>query len=146
MSRAVAAVPERKSGKQVQYNIYAPCNEYLIASQELLEQYNCLNIVYKKHYCCYGTCKSDSRYFDSKIRTVFSPIRAYPLQDVWAYQCTLLAAAIVPNVYVMSFSHLCLGLPLLLFPATIPCIIVFSKQIPSAPATFVTNIHSFPVQ
>ena len=40
---------------------------------------------------------------------------------------TPLAAAIVPNVSVMSFSHLCLGFPRLLFPATIPCIIVFSK-------------------
>ena len=28
---------------------------------------------------------------------------------------------------VMYFSHLCLGFPLLLFSATIPCIIVFSK-------------------
>ena len=42
---------------------------------------------------------------------------------------TLLAAAIVPTVSVMSFSHLCLGFPLLLFPATIPCIIVFSKPL-----------------
>ena len=31
--------------------------------------------------------------------------------------------------YVMSFSHLCLGFLLLLFPATIPCIIVFSKPL-----------------
>ena len=35
----------------------------------------------------------------------------------------------VPNVTVMSFSHLCLDFPLLLFPATIPCIIVFSKPL-----------------
>ena len=31
--------------------------------------------------------------------------------------------------FVMSFSHLCLGFPRLLFPATIPCIIVFSKPL-----------------
>ena len=36
------------------------------------------------------------------------------------YSTTLLAAVIVPNVSVMSFSHLCLGFPWLLFPATIP--------------------------
>ena len=44
----------------------------------------------------------------------------------------MLAAAIVPKVPVitsMSFLHLCLGFPLLLFPATIPCIIVFSKPL-----------------
>ena len=61
---------------------------------------------------------------------------AYPRQDVavqmslrnWCLpSATMLAAAIVPNVSVMSFSHLCLGFPRLLFPATIPCIIVFSK-------------------
>ena len=42
---------------------------------------------------------------------------------------TLLAAVIVPNASGMSFSHLCLGFHLLLFPATIPCIIVFSKPL-----------------
>ncbi len=65
-----------------------------------------------------------------------SLLGAYPRQDVAAQMslrnwclssATLLAAAIVPNVSVMSFSHLCLGFPRLLFPATIPCIIVFSK-------------------
>ena len=58
----------------------------------------------------------------------------YTLQDVAAQmslrnRClsiALLAAAIVPNVSVMAFSHLCLGFPLHLFPATIPCIIVVS--------------------
>ena len=63
---------------------------------------------------------------------------AYPRQDVAAQMslrncfrssATLLAAVIVPNVSVMSFSHLCLGFPRLLFPATIPCIIVFSKPL-----------------
>ena len=63
---------------------------------------------------------------------------AYPRQDVAAQMslrnccrssATLLAAVIVSNVSVMSFSHLCLGFPLLLFPATIPCIIVFSKPL-----------------
>ena len=63
---------------------------------------------------------------------------AYPRQDVAVQMslrnrclssATLPAAAIVPNVSVMSFSHLCLGFPRLLFPATIPCIIVFSKPL-----------------
>ena len=63
---------------------------------------------------------------------------AYPRQDVAAQMslrncfrssATLLAAVIVPNVSVMSFSHLCLGFHRLLFPATIPCIIVFSKPL-----------------
>ena len=63
---------------------------------------------------------------------------AYPRQDVAAQMslrnwclssATLLAAAIVPNVSVMSFSHLCRGFPLLLFPATISWIIVFSKPL-----------------
>ena len=62
----------------------------------------------------------------------------YPRQDVAAQtslrnwcrsSATLLAAVIVPNVSLMSFSHLCRGFPLLLFPATIPCIIVFSKPL-----------------
>ena len=39
------------------------------------------------------------------------------------------AVSIVPNVSVMSFSHLCLDFPRLLFPATIPCINVFSKPL-----------------
>ena len=39
----------------------------------------------------------------------------------------LLAVVIVP--YMMSFSHLCLCFPLLLFPVIIPCIIVFSKPL-----------------
>ena len=30
---------------------------------------------------------------------------------------------------VMYFSHICLGFPLFLFPATIPCVIVFSKPL-----------------
>ena len=63
-------------------------------------------------------------------------LRAYPLQDVAAQMhlqnwcvssATLVADVIVPNISVMSFSHLCSDFPLLLFPATIPCIIVFSK-------------------
>ena len=63
---------------------------------------------------------------------------AYARQDVAAQMslrnwclssATLLADVIVPNVSVISFSHLCLGLPRLLFPATIPCIIVFSKPL-----------------
>ena len=41
---------------------------------------------------------------------------------------TLLAVAIVPNVSVMSFSHHCIDFPLLIFIATMPCIIVFSKH------------------
>ena len=41
----------------------------------------------------------------------------------------LLAAVIVPNASVMSFSHLCLGFHQLLFPATISCIIVVSKPL-----------------
>ena len=62
----------------------------------------------------------------------------YPRQDVVAQislrnccrsSATLLAAVIVPNVSVMYFSHLCLGFPRLLFPATIPGIIVFSKPL-----------------
>ena len=44
---------------------------------------------------------------------------AYPLH-------TLVAVASVPNVSMMYSSHLCFGFPLLLFPATIPVIIVFS--------------------
>ena len=43
------------------------------------------------------------------------------------YPATLLPAALVPNVFVMYFSNL--GFPLLLFPATIPSIIVFSKPL-----------------
>ena len=42
---------------------------------------------------------------------------------------TLLAAAIVTNVSVMSFPHHCLGFHRLLSPATITCIIVFSKPL-----------------
>ena len=49
------------------------------------------------------------------------------LQNRCLSSATLLAAAIVPNVSVMSFFHLCLGFPPLLCPATIPCVIVFSK-------------------
>ena len=40
-----------------------------------------------------------------------------------------LAVSIVPNISVMSFAHLCLVFPLPLFPATIPCIIVFSRRV-----------------
>ena len=42
---------------------------------------------------------------------------------------TPLAVAIVPNISGISFSHLCLGFPLLLFPATIHCIIVVSNPL-----------------
>ena len=42
---------------------------------------------------------------------------------------TLLAVAIIPIILMMSLSHLCLGFPLLIFHATIPCIIVFSKPL-----------------
>ena len=75
---------------------------------------------------------------------------AYLRQDVtvqmslrnWCLSsATLLAGAIVPNMYVMSFSHLCIGFPLLLFPATIPCIIVFSK--PLWRVTHCKNVHNY---
>ena len=48
------------------------------------------------------------------------------LQNLCLFSATLLAVAIEPNISVMSFSHLCLGFPQLLF-ALFPCIIVFSK-------------------
>ena len=38
-------------------------------------------------------------------------------------------AAVVPTVYVISFSHIWLGFPLLLSPPIIPCIIAFSKPL-----------------
>ena len=38
----------------------------------------------------------------------------------------LLAVALIPNISVMSFSYICPSFPLLLFPATIPCMIVYS--------------------
>ena len=72
------------------------------------------------------------------LTIIFFLLGAYPRQDVAAQMslrncfrssATLLAAVIVPNASVMSFSHLCLGFPRLLFPATIPCIIVFSKPL-----------------
>ena len=65
-------------------------------------------------------------------------LRAYPLRNVVTQmslqnRCLsstiILAVAIVPTIYVMYFSHLCIGFPPLLFPATIPCIIVFSKPV-----------------
>ena len=80
---------------------------------------------------------SDSYIFkvlpDIALNTILLLPGAYPRQDVAAQMSlrnrylsstTLFVAAIVPKVSVMSFSHLCLGFPLLLFPATIPCIIV----------------------
>ena len=42
---------------------------------------------------------------------------------------TLLAVAVVPNVSVMSFSHLYLVFPMVLFSAIIPCIIGSSKPL-----------------
>ena len=60
--------------------------------------------------------------------THFFLLGAHPRQDVAAQislknkrlsSAILLAAAIVPNVSVMSFSRLCLGFPRLLLPATI---------------------------
>ena len=56
-----AAVTERKSGIQVQYS--APFDVYSIGSQAVLDQKR----------CCYGACKSNSRYADGRIWTVFSP-------------------------------------------------------------------------
>ena len=65
-------------------------------------------------------------------------LEAYPLQDVTAQMCrrnrclssrTLLVVVTVPNVSVMYFSHFGFGFPLLLSPAIIPCIIVFSKPL-----------------
>ena len=77
------------------------------------------------------------RHIESHLTGNF-PLRAYSRQDIAAQltlqngclsSATLLAAAIVPNISVMSFSHLCLGFPRLHLPATIPCIIVFSKPL-----------------
>ena len=42
---------------------------------------------------------------------------------------TMIAVAIVPNVYVISSSHLYIGFHQLLFPSTIRCIIVFYKAL-----------------
>ena len=84
-------------------------------------------------FYCNKTCLIYARFI-----TISLSLGAYPRQDVAAQMslrncfrssATLLAAVIVPNVSVMSFSHLCLGFPRLLFPATIPCIIVFSKPL-----------------
>ena len=87
----------------------------------------------------YGNCVFVSTAIMYTIGNIHSlSLGAYPRQDVAAQMslrncfrssATLLAAVIVPNVSVMSFSHLCLGFPRLLFPATIPCIIVFSKPL-----------------
>ena len=95
-------------------------------------------------YCCHmipdhrhGNHQSVGASFHLRRFKVDSLLGAYPRQDVAAQMslrnwclssATLLAAAIVPNISVMSFSHICLGFPLL-FPATIPCIIVFSKPL-----------------
>ena len=45
--------------------------------------------------------------------------------------CPTLLCLLLPSyrIYQLSFSHLCLGVPLILFPATIPCILVFSKSL-----------------
>ena len=63
------------------------------------------------------------------VMDILLPLKAYPLQDVAAemFLRNWCLSSIIPNVYVMSFSHLCLGFLLRLFPATIPCIAVFSK-------------------
>ena len=42
---------------------------------------------------------------------------------------TVLAVVIVPLIYVTSFTHRCLGIPLLHGPATVPCIGIFDLQI-----------------
>ena len=53
---------------------------------------------------------------------------------------TLPAVAMVPNISMMYFSHLCLGFPVLLFPVTIPCISVFSILILSSNVTNVFKL------
>ena len=74
----------------------------------------------------------------SSIRILILLLIAYPFQEFAAQMsvqnrclssATLLAVAIVLNISVMSFSHLCLGFPLLLF--AIPCIIKFKFSKPS---------------
>ena len=63
--------------------------------------------------------------------TGFFILKAYPLQDVAAKMslrnrcpssATLLYVGIAPNICVLSFSHICIGFYLLLFPTNIPCI------------------------
>ena len=79
--------------------------------------HQCLNPVSTSIYTSSRSISSSGRRFP-KVLVKFMPVLRHSA-------CCCHRAK--RTVYVMYFSHGCLGFPLLLFPATIPCIIVISK-------------------